>query len=333
MARVLHPLVENELRHWPHQRVTGTFFFAKETASGAAVLVDQRTQKVYEVLGISTSIGDIMRSGGRFTKDDVLGATIKLTLLPYMAKIVYDGTLFGAPPAGASEAAEARAAAEAAEAEGTVLRELPAHVESLVGKRVDISASGQPELNGTTGTATAWSRRRGGTPSASPTARRWRSRWPTWRCRRSRRCRIPAAAGGIELSASEQRAQERLRALRQRKGDGASGPFGEWGTPRPRTHSTSPPSPARRHDGRHGAPCAALAHLRRDPEAARGGRHRGGRGRRCSPPTRSRSSSGCSRCSARSGSRRYYRRRRRSSRAWAPSHLGGVSDAHARRFA
>ena len=93
MARVLHLLVENELRHWPHQRVTGTFFFAKETASGAAVLVDQRTQKVYEVLGISTSIGDIMRSGGRFTKDDVLGATIKLTLLPYMAKIVYDGTL------------------------------------------------------------------------------------------------------------------------------------------------------------------------------------------------------------------------------------------------
>ena len=44
MARVLHLLVENELRHWPHQRVTGTFFFAKETASGAAVLVDQRTQ-------------------------------------------------------------------------------------------------------------------------------------------------------------------------------------------------------------------------------------------------------------------------------------------------
>ena len=231
MARVLHLLVENELRHWPHQRVTGTFFFAKETASGAAVLVDQRTQKVYEVLGISTSIGDIMRSGGRFTKDDVLGATIKLTLLPYMAKIVYDGTLFGAPPAGASEAAEARAAAEAAEAEGTVLRELPAHVESLVGKRVDISGlSGRPELNGTTGTATAWVEAKGRyavrLADGETVALKMANLAVSSQQAASDSGRPPAAS---ELSASERQAQERLRALRQRKGDAGFWTFRRMG--------------------------------------------------------------------------------------------------------
>ena len=211
---------------------------------GAAVLVDQRTQKVYEVLGISTSIGDIMRSGGRFTKDDVLGATIKLTLLPYMAKIVYDGTLFGAPPAGASEAAEARAAAEAAEAEGTVLRELPAHVESLVGKRVDIS-----------GLRAARAQRHDGHRDGVGRGEGAVRRPPRRRRDGGAQDGQPGgvvAAGGLEIRGGRRRRRSSARPSGRRRsgselsGSGratrASGPFGGWGTPRPRIRSTSPPS-------------------------------------------------------------------------------------------
>ena len=61
MARVLYLLAENEARHWPRQRVTGNFYFAKESMRGAALMVDEELKKVYEVVGLSTSI-DIMRA-------------------------------------------------------------------------------------------------------------------------------------------------------------------------------------------------------------------------------------------------------------------------------
>ena len=60
MARALHLLAENEVQHWPRQRVTGAFYFAKEAEGGAALLVDER-RTVYRVVGISTSIGDMLR--------------------------------------------------------------------------------------------------------------------------------------------------------------------------------------------------------------------------------------------------------------------------------
>ena len=46
---------------------TGTFYLASETEQGAALLVEAGApgaQKVYEVWGIASSLGDLLRSGG-----------------------------------------------------------------------------------------------------------------------------------------------------------------------------------------------------------------------------------------------------------------------------
>ena len=206
MARVLYLVAENEVQHWPRQRLTGKFYFAKETASGASIMVDQQVrsaarrpracatprlppprfatprrpaspvlalllpeyrpcllqlEKVYCVVGISTSIGDIMRAGGR---TELCGSPLLITLLPFMGKIVYDGTLRGAPPCSEPDfARRLLSVAEAAEAAGTVLTELPKPtIAPLIGKRVLISGLvGRPELNGTHGTAVVWSEERG----------------------------------------------------------------------------------------------------------------------------------------------------------------------------
>ena len=164
MARVLYLLAENEVQHWPRQRVTGNFFFAKEAMSGAALMVDEKLEKVYCVVGLSTSIGDMMRANGQV---DVCGSSLVLTLLPFMGKIVYDGTLRGAPPtheAGSAWEQQLLEVAMRAEGSGTVLTELPkpASTGALTGKRVLISGlAGRPELNGTRGTALTWSDERG----------------------------------------------------------------------------------------------------------------------------------------------------------------------------
>lgn len=161
-ARALHLLAENEVQHWPRQRVTGTFYFAKEAEGGAALLVDER-RTVYQVVGIATSVGDMLRAGG-CAEADLCGSALVLTLLPFLGKIVYDGTLRGAPPHGeAGFRQQLLHDADAAVAAGTVLAALPTPTSApLTGKRVLIKGlAARPELNGTYGTALTWSEARG----------------------------------------------------------------------------------------------------------------------------------------------------------------------------
>lgn len=150
-AQAAHLLAVNECAHWPRQRVHGTFFLVKEAPSGAALLVHAKTDAVYEVLGISTSLGDLLRSNGRD-----LPASLTLTLLPYVGRIVYDGTLLGAPPPPRDVEAELVAAVDAAVADGRVIKQLPTPCEApLLGKPVRIDGlQAKPELNGTRGRAT-----------------------------------------------------------------------------------------------------------------------------------------------------------------------------------
>lgn len=163
MARVLHLLAENELQHWPRQRVTGKFWYAKETRNGTALLVDEKLEKVYCVVGLSASIGDMLRANGQV---DVCGASLMLTLLPFLGKIVYDGALLGAPPShepGSAWEQRLLEVAMTAELTGKVLTELPKPTGApLTGKRVLISGlAGRPELNGTHGSALSYVEGRG----------------------------------------------------------------------------------------------------------------------------------------------------------------------------
>lgn len=153
MSSALHLLVNNELKTWPRQRITGGFVFAREASDGSALVVAlsgqaQLTDKVYKVVGISTSLGDLLRSNGQS-----LPACLVLTLLPYMEMIVYDGTLRGMPIPSHLGAAEIDAVLDCALAEGRVQTALPAPADApLEGKPVRISGlQAKPELNGQIG--------------------------------------------------------------------------------------------------------------------------------------------------------------------------------------
>ena len=154
MTSALHLLASNELKAWPRQRVTGAFVFAKEASDGSALLVElgpglQPGQTVYKVRGISTSLGDLLRSSRQS-----LPQCVGLPLLPFMGVIVYDGTLRGMPLppqlASADGLAAIEVAVEAAVQDATVVSTLPAPVEApLEGKHVWISGlQAKPELNG-----------------------------------------------------------------------------------------------------------------------------------------------------------------------------------------
>ena len=146
MTAALHLLASRELKSWPRQRVTGFFIFVKEAANGAAILVDERLAHVYSVIGISCSIGELLRSNGQAPP-----ACLGLTLIPFMGSIVYDGTLRGKPlPPHNDLQAELDAAVALAEREGKVLTQLPTPVDApLEGKPVRISGlQAKPELNG-----------------------------------------------------------------------------------------------------------------------------------------------------------------------------------------
>ena len=121
----LFALARNECAQWPRRRLTGAFYFAGEDAGGAALLADEALEKVYRVVGISTSLGNLMRANGR----EPVGAALALTLLPWLGGITYDGTLRGAPPTAAqsepSFAPSLQALAAKAQADGRVVKELP----------------------------------------------------------------------------------------------------------------------------------------------------------------------------------------------------------------
>ena len=156
LGHALHALARNEASQWPRRRKTGSFFLAGEDSSGAALLADEELGVVYRVLGISTSLGDLIRANGNGDQG-LVGSRLVLTLLPFMGSIVYDGTLRGAPPTYTSPAllAELSALAASAQADGKVITQLPAVVDApLLGKRVVIQGlQAKPELNGKRGIA------------------------------------------------------------------------------------------------------------------------------------------------------------------------------------
>jgi hypothetical protein len=152
MTSALHLLVSNELKAWPRQRITGAFVFAREASDGAALLLAlgpeaQLTQTVYKVLGISTSLGDLLRSNGQSPPQ-----CIGLTLLPFMGAIVYDGTLRGMPmlPQLHSRTDEIDAIVDDALKAGRLVSVMQIPIEApLEGKHVRISGlMAKPELNG-----------------------------------------------------------------------------------------------------------------------------------------------------------------------------------------
>lgn len=147
MTAALHVLASNELKAWPRMRVTGSFVFVKEASDGAALLVECGTQTVYKVLGISTSLGDLLRANGQS-----LPQCIGLTLLPFMGVIAYDGTLRGMPlpPPLRGRASELAATVDKALADGSLISALPTPTEApLEGKPVRISGlQAKPALNG-----------------------------------------------------------------------------------------------------------------------------------------------------------------------------------------
>ena len=154
MSAALHALAKNECANWPRRRKTGAFLFAGEDASGAALLADEQMECVYRVVGLSTSLGDLIRASGRGA--ELIGSSMLLTLLPYMGVIVYDGTLRGAPPrTDASTLAELKALADKALADGSIVRQLPEVADTpLLGQRVVVSGlQAKPELNGLYGFA------------------------------------------------------------------------------------------------------------------------------------------------------------------------------------
>lgn len=157
LGQALHVLAKTECSQWPRRRKTSTFTFGGEDATGAALLVDAHHERVYRVIGISTSLGDLMRASGR--GDELLGTSLLLTLLPFMGAIVYDGTLRGAPPATSpTTLQELRAVVTAAQAEGTIISQLPPVPDApLLGKRVVVGGlQAKPELNGKAGIASAF---------------------------------------------------------------------------------------------------------------------------------------------------------------------------------
>lgn len=157
----LHQLARSECVGWKRAKLNAKFYYAGEASSGAALLTpadmtDPHVGKVFEVTGISTSLGDVVRSGGR----EPLGQVMNLTLLPFMGRIVYDGAFLGcpAPREGPALLAELAALAKSAIDEGTVITALEVpFIPVLVGERVTISGlTKRPDLNGSVGTAASW---------------------------------------------------------------------------------------------------------------------------------------------------------------------------------
>ena len=229
MQAALHALAVNECKDWPRRRKTGAFYFAGEDASGAALLVDEKLQRVYRVVGLSTSLGDMMRAGGRAGRDDqsLLGSSLLLTLLPFMGTIVYDGTLRGAPPnrdpgfVGELVALAAAATDGAASGDQKLITELPTVVDApLVKRRVRIDGlQAKPELNGQFGTVDSFD-----DPSGRYCVRleeggaSFKLKPANLTEAAARPAAAAAAASARPLTSSELALQERLKALTKSTG-------------------------------------------------------------------------------------------------------------------
>jgi hypothetical protein len=152
----LHTLAIKECAQWARRRRAGKFFYVGDDETGAALLTDERLERVYRVVGLGTSIGDMLRRGpGGFAE---VGSVIMLTLLPFMGQIVYDGTLVGGPSLSSTDPSlmgRLRSLAASTQAGGSVIAELPAVAEApLLRKRVVVAGiRARPELNGRVGFA------------------------------------------------------------------------------------------------------------------------------------------------------------------------------------
>ena len=212
-SKELHKIAKEETLHWHKQRVYGYFYFVAEDEEGAAFLVSEDRSKVYRVFGIAVSLGVLLRRGG-----GALPVRLRLTLLPFMGKIVYDGSLaVSAIPGGPEVVTHARQVMDAAVAAGTVMEALPVPPETpLEGKAVVIAGlTGRPELNGTRAVATKFDHATG----------RYAVRLPSGAhvaLKPTNLSAAPAPAGeakGEPLSAFQRGVQEQLAALPYAPGD------------------------------------------------------------------------------------------------------------------
>jgi len=149
----LHALARNECAHWPRRRKTGVYYYGGDDSDGVALVADELLTQVYRVVGISTSLGDMMRAN---QGEAPIGSALLLTLLPFMGGIVYDGTIRGAPrPDDPAFVNQLMSLVAAARKSGDLIRELPTVVETpLLGKRVVVNGlQAKPELNGRHGIA------------------------------------------------------------------------------------------------------------------------------------------------------------------------------------
>jgi hypothetical protein len=150
----IHAFAINECSQWPRRRRSGKFYYAGDDEDGTALLADEKLEKVYRVVGISKSIGDMLRAGPSGVAE--VGSMLRITLLPWLGQIIYDGTLMGGPPLQyQSRLDRLQSLVESAKIEGHVIRELPTVNDApLLGKRVVVSGiRAKPELNGRIGFA------------------------------------------------------------------------------------------------------------------------------------------------------------------------------------
>ena len=240
MTAALHLLVSNELKAWPRQRVTGAFVFVREATDGSALLIElssfsatgptERAQAtVYQVQGISTSLGDLLRANGQSLPQCIL-----LTLIPFMGVIVYDGTLRGTrlPPELQERRADLDATIDHAVESATVVTALPPPVHApLEGKMVRISGlQAKPELNGQVASAGEFAAAKG-RYAVRLSSGGWVTIKPTNLAEASeeeaRAAHPPGTLVGSELSAFQREVQEELRAAPSMKPDEAiPGPGG-----------------------------------------------------------------------------------------------------------
>ena len=150
----IHAFAINECSQWPRRRKSGKFYYAGDDEDGTALLADEKLEKVYRVVGISKSIGDMLRAGPSGVAE--VGSMLRITLLPWLGQIIYDGTLVGGPPLQyQSRLDRLQSLVESAKIEGRVIRELPTVTDApLLGKRAVVSGiRAKPELNGRIGFA------------------------------------------------------------------------------------------------------------------------------------------------------------------------------------
>ena len=153
-SAALQDLAIKECAQWAPRHRAGKFFYTGNDETGAALLADDRLERVYRVVGLGTSIGGMLRRGPGGVAE--VGSVIMLTLLPFMGQIVYDSTIVGGPSLSSMDPSlmgRLHSLATSLQAGGSVIAELQAVTEApLLGKRVVVAGiRAKPKLNGRVG--------------------------------------------------------------------------------------------------------------------------------------------------------------------------------------